>query len=81
METQMGEHHGMISYIYQEFIHRKDQLTNSPSKTGRRIQPPILRLQHEGIYNSLILWIQPEGGYNPRGSLTPTGRWLQPPSS
>jgi hypothetical protein len=74
----MGENHRMISYIYQEFIHRKHQLPNSPAATGRRLQPPILRLQPEGSYNSLnslaptrrrlqppgFSWLQPEGGYN-----------------
>jgi hypothetical protein len=56
----------MISYIYQEFIHRKHQLPNSPAATGRRLQPPIYRLQPEGSYNSL-------------NSLAPTRRRLQPP--
>jgi hypothetical protein len=78
METQMGENHIMLSYIYQEFIHRKHQLPNSPVATGRRLQPPIYRLQPEGSYNSLnslgsnqkeattpwVLRLQPEGGYN-----------------
>jgi hypothetical protein len=47
IETQMGENHKMISYIYQEYIHRKNQLTNSPTPIGRRHQ-------HEGSPNSLI---------------------------
>jgi len=38
----MGENHKMFSYIYQEFIHRKHQLPNSPVATGRRIQPIFL---------------------------------------
>ena len=62
----MGENHIMISYIYQEFIHRKHQLPNSLATTRRRLQPPILRLQPEGTYNSL-------------NSLAPTRRKLQPP--
>jgi hypothetical protein len=66
VETQMGENHIMLSYIYQEFIHRKHQLPNSPAATGRRLQPPIYRLQPEGSYNSL-------------NSLAPTRRRLQPP--
>jgi hypothetical protein len=49
----MGENHIMLSYIYQEYIHRKHQLPNSPTPTGRRLQPPIYRLQPEGSYNSL----------------------------
>jgi hypothetical protein len=68
VETQMGENHIILSYIYQEFIHRKHQLPNSPAATGRRLQPPILRLQPEGSYNSL-------------NSLAPTRRRLQPPDS
>jgi hypothetical protein len=61
----MGENNGMISYIYQEFIHRKHQIPNSPTATGRRIQPPIPRLQLEGSYKLL-------------NSLAPTIRRLQP---
>jgi hypothetical protein len=50
METQMGKNHKILSYIYiyQEFIHRKHQLPNSPAATGRRIQTPIYKLQLEG---------------------------------
>ena len=56
-------------------IHRS--LYNSfPEITGRRKQPPYYndfsslaiigrRIQHEGSYNSLVLWLQQEGGYNP----------------
>jgi hypothetical protein len=51
METQMGENNIMLSYIYQEFIHRKHQLPNSLAATGRRLQPPILRVPPEGSYN------------------------------
>ena len=61
----MGENQGMISYIYQEFIHRKHQLPNSPAATGRRLQPRIYILQLEGRYKSL-------------NSLAPTRRRLQP---
>jgi hypothetical protein len=66
VETQMGENHGMLSYISKYYIHRKHQLPNSPAPTGRRLQPPIYRLQPEGSYNSL-------------NSPAPTGRRLQPP--
>jgi len=38
----MGENHIIISYIYQEYIHRKHQIPNSPTPTGRRHQPPNL---------------------------------------
>jgi hypothetical protein len=62
----MGENHIIISYIYQEFIHRKYQLPNSPVATGRRLQPPIVSLQSEGSYNSLDY-------------LAPTRRRIQPP--
>jgi hypothetical protein len=62
----MGEKHRILSYIYQEFIDRKNQLPNSPVATGRRIKPPIYRLQPKGKYNSL-------------NSLAPTRRRLQPP--
>jgi hypothetical protein len=75
----MGENHKMFSYIYQEYIHRKNQLPNSPAPTGRRYQP-------QGSYNPLnslatigrrlqppslkaptpcVLWLQLEGGYDP----------------
>jgi hypothetical protein len=53
METQMGENHKIVSYKYQEFIHRMNQLPNSPAATGRRIQYPIYSFQPKGIYNSL----------------------------
>jgi hypothetical protein len=46
VETKMGENHGMFSYIYQEYIHRKQQIPNSIAPTGRRHQP-------KGSYNSL----------------------------
>jgi hypothetical protein len=68
----MGENHKMLSYIYQEYIHWKHQLPNSPAKTGRRLQPPIYRLQPEGSYNSLNFLAQLEGGYNPMNSQAPT---------
>jgi hypothetical protein len=55
-----------FSYISKEYIHWKHQLLNSPAATGRRLQPPIYRLQLEGSYNSL-------------NSLDPTRRRLQPP--
>ena len=63
----MGENHGMLSYISKEYIHRKYQLPNSLATTGRRLQPPIYRLQPKGSYNSLI-------------SLAPIRRRLQPPN-
>jgi hypothetical protein len=67
VETQMGENHRMLSYISKDYIHRKHQLPNSPTPTGRRIQPPIYKLQPEGSYNSL-------------NSPATTGRRLQTPS-
>jgi hypothetical protein len=45
------------------------------------LAPTRMRLQPEGSSNFLILWLQPEGGYNPLGSLDTIGRWIQPPSS
>ena len=48
--------------------------------TGRRIWPPIFNLQPEGCSKSPIIWLQPEGGYNPLCSSATTGRRLQPPS-
>jgi hypothetical protein len=48
--------------------------------TGRRLQPPIcFRIQLEGSSKSPIIWIQPEGGYNPLCSLATSRRWLHPP--
>jgi hypothetical protein len=51
----MGENHKCF-LIYQNitFI-GSTNFQNSPAPTGRRIQPPIYRLQPEGIYNSLVL--------------------------
>jgi hypothetical protein len=49
----MGENHIMLSYISKAYIHRKNQLPNSPVPTRRRLQPPLYRLQTEGSYNSL----------------------------
>jgi hypothetical protein len=68
----MGENHIMLSYISKYYIHRKHQLPNSPAPTGRRLQPPIYRLQPEGSYNSLILQLQLEGGSNPLIYKAPT---------
>jgi hypothetical protein len=68
METQLGEKNKMLSYIYQEFIQRKHQLPNYPAAAGKSVQPRILRLELEGIYNSL-------------NSLDPTRRRIQPPDS
>jgi hypothetical protein len=65
VETETGENHISISYIYQELFHRKNQLPNYRDETGRRLQPPILGLQPEGIYNYL-------------NSLAPNRRRIQP---
>jgi hypothetical protein len=81
------------AFLYiKDYIHRKHQLPNSPAPTGRRLQPPIYRLQPEGSYNSLnspaptgrrlqppIYRLQPEGSSNSMYSPTPTGRRLRPP--
>jgi hypothetical protein len=62
----MGENHKMI-FLYIKRIHSLEAPTSdSPTTTGRRLQPPVLRLQPEGSYNSL-------------NSLAPTRRRLQPP--
>jgi hypothetical protein len=62
----MGENHIML-FLYIKRIHSLEAPTSdSPATTGRRLQPPILRLQPEGSYNSL-------------NSLAPTRRRLQPP--
>jgi len=49
----MEENQKILSYIYQEFIQRKDQLPNFPARDGRSLQPPILIIQHKVSYNSL----------------------------
>jgi hypothetical protein len=41
METKMGESHKVISYVYQDYIHRKHQLPNYLELIGRRLQTPI----------------------------------------
>ena len=61
-----------FSYISKQYIHWKHQLLDSPVTTRRRFQPPILKLQLEGTCNSLIIWLQPEGGYNPLSLPRPT---------
>jgi hypothetical protein len=54
-------------FLYIKRIHSLEAPTSdSPATTGRRLQPPVLRLQPEGSYNSL-------------NSLAPTRRRLQPP--
>jgi hypothetical protein len=53
----------MIFLFVKEYIHWKRQLPISLATTGRRLQPPIYKLQPEGSSNSLILWLQLEGGY------------------
>jgi hypothetical protein len=56
METQMGETHKMFSY---RFIKRKHSLeapnSDSPATIGRRLQPPIIRIQPKGRYNSIFI--------------------------
>jgi hypothetical protein len=89
METQMRENHGMFFYILEYDIHRKHQLPNSPTPTGRRLQSPvyilhlkeyttpqILHLQLERDSNPLIYRIQPKGSSNFLYSPAPTRRRL-----
>jgi hypothetical protein len=64
-KPNVGENHIMIFLFITEYIHWKHQLPISLATTGRRLQPPVYRLQPEGSYNSLIFWLQLEGGYNP----------------
>jgi hypothetical protein len=44
--------HNDFLYI-KDCIHRKNQLPNSLAPTGRRLKPPIYRLQPKGSYNSM----------------------------
>jgi hypothetical protein len=71
VETQMGENHIMIFLYIKEYIHWKHQLSNSSTVTGRRLQPPIYRLQPEGSYNSLNSLAS--GDYNSLNSLASGG--------
>jgi hypothetical protein len=62
----MREKH-IIIFLYFKIIHSLEALTsNSPATTGRRLQPPVLRLQTEG-------------SYNPLNSLARYKRRIQPP--
>jgi hypothetical protein len=77
--------HNDFLICQKKYIHRKHQLPNSPAPTGRRLQPPIYRLQPEGSYNSLIYQLQLEGGSNPlvyrlqpEGSSNSLILWHQP---
>jgi hypothetical protein len=72
VETQCGRKPHNDFLIVKEYIHWKHQLPISPATTGRRLQPPIYRLQPEGSSNSLIFWLQLEGGYNPLSLPHPT---------
>jgi hypothetical protein len=62
----------MIFLFIKEYIHWKQQLPISPATIGRRLQPPIYRLQPKGSSNSLIYWLQSKGGYNPLSLPYPT---------
>jgi hypothetical protein len=53
METQMGENQIILSYN-KNYIHRKHQLPNSTTPTGRRLQHSIYMLQLEGGSNTLF---------------------------
>jgi hypothetical protein len=67
-------------YVLKNYIHWKHHLPLFSSCNWKDVVTPLfLKLQLEGSSNSLILWLQPEGGYNPLCSLSTTGRWLQPP--
>jgi hypothetical protein len=68
-----GENRRMFLLFIKEYIHRKQQHPISPATTGRRLQPPIYRLQPKGSSNSLIYQLQSERGYNPLSLLHPTG--------
>jgi hypothetical protein len=59
----MGENHKMFSYISKITFIGNTNFQNYLAPTGRRLQPPIYRLQPEGSYNSL-------------NSTAPTGRRL-----
>jgi hypothetical protein len=72
METQCGRKPHNVFLFIKEYIHWKHQLPISLATTGRRLQPPIYRLQPEGSSNSLIYRLQPEGGYNPLSLPHPT---------
>jgi hypothetical protein len=66
-------------YVLNNYIHWKHQLTLFSIYNWKEAPTPyFLRMQPEGSSNSPILWLQPEGGYNPLCSLATTGRWLQP---
>jgi hypothetical protein len=72
METQTKENYKM-TFLYIKRMHSLEAPnSDSLATNGRRLQP-------KGSYNSLILWLQPEGGYNLLGSPVTTGRWIQPP--
>ena len=78
---EAGENHRIIFlYVFNNYIHWKQQIPLFSSYNWKENPTPyFLRLQPKGISNSPILYIQPEGGYNPLCSLATTGRWLQPP--
>jgi hypothetical protein len=61
----VGKNHEMIFLSIKEYINWKHQLPISPTTIERSLQPPIYRLQPEGISNSLIYLLEQEGGYNP----------------
>jgi hypothetical protein len=67
-------------YVLKNYIHWKHQFPLFSSCNSKDAPTPyFLRLQPEGSSNSPILWLQPEGGYNPLCSPATTERWLQPP--
>ena len=79
VETHSGRKpHNVFSYMSWRitFIGSTNFLC-FPAATGRRLWHPIFRLQPEGISNSPILLLQPEGGYNPLCSSDTNRRWLQ----
>jgi hypothetical protein len=81
-KPNVGENHIIIFlYVFKNYIQGSTNFQFSISNWKEALTPYIFRLQPEGSSNSPILWLQPEGGYNPLCSATTTGRWLQPPSS
>jgi hypothetical protein len=54
-----------ISYISKEYLHWKHQLPNSPATTGGGYDPLFTSFNLKEATTPLIIWLQPEGGYNP----------------
>jgi hypothetical protein len=75
-KPNVGENHKILFLYVKNYIQGSTNFQFSSSNWKEAPTPWFLRLQNQGSSKSLILWLQPEGGYNPLGSPATTRRWI-----